>query len=453
MRSWLKCFAKARLRGPAVLFARNAALLLVICFLAPPAVAQPTPFGSEGDLREQLQPQWWRREKALFAMGGLSLIGAQWRAAASARLELVTRPVTMRLIGTLRAGPLGRYAPDVDEPYDILRLVDFARYNAPQSRPIHLRVGLLDGMRLGIGHVVNFYSTSVAWDRRTVGAEFSYGGRALTIAAFTGDVLLGGIAGGRVTAHPLFFSRGLSARTTQLGVNYVIDRAPNARLEAYSADLQVELFATGGVGFAPYLSYAWYPDYGDGLAFGADLHAAEFLDLVTFRLRIGVFYNSRQFIPGYVGSLYSVHNVHARILKASGNGVAGVPIQESRGANDLLTEFKLEVAPSFSLWYYYRRHFGSQALSEFHFRLFVQSGSRLRFEVGIDKLGTAGFLGIFEDFDDQSALVFGTDYRILGPFYLHVLARYSFELVARVDAPRYLVQRRFEPFAGVRLLF
>ena len=421
--------------------------------LAPCAIAQPFPFGSQGDLREQLQSQWWQREKAAFALGGISLIGAQWRAATTMRLELVTRPVTTRLVGTLRMGPLGRYAPDIDESYDLLRLLDFVRLNTPQPKQIHLRAGLLDGMRLGIGHVVNFYSTSVAWDRRTVGGEFSYGGQVLSVAGFTGDVLLNGVSGGRIAASPLYFSPSTSVRSARLGFNYVTDRTAHARLVAYSADGQVELFATGGVAFSPFVSYAWYPDYGDGLAFGADLHADRFLDLISFQLRIGAFYNSRQFIPGYVGAFYSVHNLHARILETSGGDVAGISLPKSRGAHDTLTEFRLEVPPSFSLWYYYRHHFGTQALSEIHFRLFVRSGQRLRIEVGVDEVGTSGFLGIFDDFNDLSALVFGVDHRIVGAFYLSAWARYSFEPVEDGDAPRFLVQRRFEPLAGLRLNF
>ncbi len=415
------------------------------------AAAQPAPFGSEGDLREQLQAARWDYSNVVMAMGGLSLIGAQWRAAAGARLEMVTRPVTMRLSGVLRVGPLGQYAPDIDEPYDLLRLVDFARVNTPRTRPMHVRVGLLDGLQLGIGHVVNYYGTSVAWDDRTVGAEFSYHSRALSVAGFTGNVLLGGVSGGRITAYPLFLARAGMTHTAGFSFSYVTDRTPETDLTAYSADMQLELFTTGGVHFSPFVSYAWYVGYGDGLAFGADLHATTFLDLVSFLLRIGAFYNSPHFIPGYVGALYAVHNQHARTLSASGSNIVGLTLGESRGASDLMTEFKLEVPPGFSMRYYYRRHFGSQALSEFHFRLFVRSAQRLRFEVGVDKLGTAGFLGIFDDFDDQSALVFGADYRFLGMLYLSVLARYSFEQVDDGDGPRYLVQRRFEPFAGVRV--
>lgn len=448
-----KCFCGAVQRG--LSWAVFLLMLLLPTADSVPAAAQPFPFGSYGDLSERLQSERWHRDRQVFALGGLSLIGAQWRVATEARLELITRPLSARFAGTFRAGPLGYYAPDIDEPYDVLRLVEFVRYNAPVDGPLHLRAGFLDGIRLGIGHIVNFYSSAVAWDERTVGAEFSYGGRWFTVEGFTADVLLGGVTGGRVAVHPDFLAKGLSARRTRLGFSAVSDRARPRRIDAYSADAQIELFATGDVHFVPYVSYAWYPRFGDGLAFGADVESYDFLNLLSFRLRIGAFYNSRQFIPGYVGALYSVHNRYARIVRASGEGVAGVSLGESRGASDLVTEFRLEVPPGFSMWYYFRRHFGGQRLSEFHFRLFVLSARRLRFGVGIDKLGAAGFLGIFDDFGDLSALEFQTDYRIVRALYVSLSARYSFERVGSVtdEAPRFLVQRRFEPLAGFRLGF
>ena len=396
-------------------------------------------------------------------MGGLSLIGAQWRAASSATLDIVTRPITARLNGTVRLGPLGIYGKDTDEPYDLLRLLAFARYNTPRQKPVHFRIGLIDGMRLGIGHVVNFFSSSAAWDDRTVGSEFIWAGRVAEVAGFTDNVLLDGVMGSRLALRPFAASRPLYLRSAQLGFNYVTDRSKRTgldpRLEAFNLDLQFDLFQSG-VTFAPFGSYAWYPDFGDGLAFGADLHSTDFLDLFSFRLRIGAFYNSAHFIPGYVGALYTVHNLRTRIVKSGADlgdlhsqDLAGIDLAASRGASDLLTEFKIVFIRGFSLWYYYRHHFGRQRLSEFHFRLFLQYSEGLRIEVGVDKNGAAGFLGVFDKFGDQSALVFGADYRLAGPLFLYVRAWYSFELIGGAEAPRYLVQRRFEPFTGLRFRF
>ncbi len=429
-------------------------------------VSQLIAFGSADDPREQIQRVWWRRESFLYAKGGISLIAAQWRGATNLTLDLVTRPITARINGTIRAGFLGEYEPDLDEPYDLIRLVEFARYNPPRNHPVHLRLGLIDRMRLGIGHVVNFFNSSIAWDERTVGGEFIWQGRTIEIAAFTDNVLVDGVVGGRFALRPLSWTRAPHTQTAQIGFNYVTDRAAREpgqrRLEGYNVDLQFDLFNSGSVFFAPYASYAWYPAFGDGIAFGADLYSERFIDRFSFRLRLGLFYNSREFIPGFVGAFYTVHNPQARIV-ASGtdlnaiedDDLAGIALQDGRGANDLLTEFKLVIFDSFEVWYYFRRHYGEQRLSELHLRLFLRSSDKLRIEIGIDRTGLGSFFTLFNDMDDQSALVFGTDYKLAGSIYLYLRARYSYERVddGQDHAQRYLVQRRFEPFTGIRFRF
>ena len=430
------------------------------------SVSQLIAYGSADDPSEQIQRVWWRRESFLYAKGGISLIAAQWRGASNITMDLVTRPITARIEGTIRAGFLGEYEPDLDEPYDLIRLVEFARYNPPRNQPVHLRVGLIDRMRLGAGHMVNFFNSSIAWDERTVGSEFIWQGRTVELAGFTDNVLFDGVVGGRIALRPLSWTRAPYTQTAQVGFNYVTDRTARPpgmrRLEGYNVDLQFDLFNSGSVFFAPYASYASYPTFGDGIAFGADLYSERFIDLFSFRFRLGLFYNSREFIPGYVGAFYTVHNPQARVV-ASGtdlstiedDDLAGIALQEGRGANDLLTEFKLVIFDSFELWYYFRRHYGAQRLSEFHLRLYLRSSDKLRIELGIDRTGLGSFFTIFNDMDDQSALVLGMDYQLLGPIYFFLRARYSYERVdsGQDHAQRYLVQRRFEPFTGVRFRF
>lgn len=425
--------------------------------------AQPVAFGAADDPREQLQRVWWRRENSFYAMGGLSLIAAQWRGAGSLSLDLVTRSLSGKLSGTLRAGVLGEYEPDIDEPYDLLRLIEFIRYEPPQNVPLHLRIGTLDRIRLGTGHVVNFFSSAVAWDERTVGAEFMWGGRLLELAAFTDNLLADGVVGGRAAVRPLAFTDNRVTQTLQLGASYVTDLAERppgaARFEAYNTDVFFALFQSGDVFFSPFASYAWYRDFGDGVALGADLHSREFLDLLNFRFRLALFYNDIKFVPGYIGSFYTVDNLHARILESDAGGdptvLAGQPLDKARGANDLMTELHLLVGRRFEFWYSFRRHYGQQRRSELHLRLFLRAPEQLRLELGIDRGGLTSFFSIFESMDDQSALVFGTDYRIFGPLWLFLRARYSYE---RIDAgddfnQRYLVQRRFEPLTGLRFSF
>jgi hypothetical protein len=164
-------------RVPRRRFALPPALLLWLTLLlaasAGTSGAQPMRFGSADDPGEQLQRDWWKRESTLDVMGGLSLIAAQWRTSTNVSLDLVTRSLTARLGGTLRTGLYGTYRPDFDEPYDLLRLASFVRYNPPPRNlsSFHFRGGPLRRLRLGTGHLVNFYNTTAAWDDRTFGVE------------------------------------------------------------------------------------------------------------------------------------------------------------------------------------------------------------------------------------------------------------------------------------------
>src|SRR5690606_38757290 len=179
--------------------------LAVIIPVANISVAQPTIlFGSSDDPREVLQHVWWRRENTFQVMGGASLIGPQWRAATNVGLSFVGRSFTGRMSGTFRLGVLGEYGADVDEAYDLLRLVEFIRYNPPTNSSVHLRLGPLDRIQLGAGHVVNLFNSNVAYDDRTVGVEFGGATPLLTFRLFTDNVLLHAVAGGRSELAPLF---------------------------------------------------------------------------------------------------------------------------------------------------------------------------------------------------------------------------------------------------------
>ena len=68
--------------------------------------------------------------------------------------------------------------------------------------------------------------------------------------------------------------------------------------------------------------------------------------------------------------------------------------------------------------------------------------------------GRTSLRSLFDDFRDQNVLVFHLDYALPGPARLYLRSRYGYRRVA--DGPggqeRYLVERRFEPFVGLRLL-
>ncbi|HEX7070100.1 MAG TPA: hypothetical protein VF190_04815, partial [Rhodothermales bacterium] len=266
------------------------------------ALAQTIEFGSADDPREVLQHVWWRRENAVHAMAGASLIGPQWRAATNVGLSFIGRSFTGQLDGTFRLGVLGEYGADVDETYDVLRLVDFIRYNPPQTSSLHLRLGPIERVQLGTGHVVNLFNSNTAWDDRTVGIEAGAEGPLLSLRMFTDNVLLDGMTAGRVGIRPLQGSAGERARSLEIGFTYATDFATwNSgfeRLGAYNVDLSLAAARSGDVRFTPFASFAWYDHYGNGLGLGADLESPRFLDLARFRLRLSLFYNGHEFIPG-----------------------------------------------------------------------------------------------------------------------------------------------------------
>jgi hypothetical protein len=440
--------------------------LLATLFAASPLLGQPIRFGAADDPRERLQRVWWKHEQTIELLGGFSLIGPQWRGAGQASADVVTRPVTAHLGATFRAGYFGEYSPDLDEPYDALRAVSFLRYNPPPDVPMHLRLGTIERMRLGTGHVVNFFSSSVAWDERTVGAEAIVKTAPITVAAFSDNVTADGVVAARIGVRPVYRAANPRWSTATLGLNYVTDLADRPddvdRLSAYNIDASFTAFRSGQIDFVPFASVAWYEGHGSGISFGADLQSDNFIDLLSFRLRMALFYNGDAFIPNYVNTFYTVNSPSARTLDSEASngptrddGLVGIPLDEAGGGNDLMTEVRLLIIERFELWYSFRRHYGSQRLSEYHLHFFLRLYDRMRLNVTIDRYGLGGFFSTFTDMDEQSALNFGLDYRLLRALWLSVDARYSFERVG--DGPdgteRYLVQRRFEPFTGVHLRF
>lgn len=426
-------------------------------------LAQPASFGSSDDPMEEIQHVWWNRQNRLDLLAGPSLIGPQWRAASGIELNLDTRSITARLSGRVRAGIYGEYEPDINEPYDVLRLIQFARYNPPRDSPFYFRIGPINRLTLGTGHVVNFHNSWASWDDRTVGAETQWYGEHLKFSAFTDDVLFDGVVGGRAATTPLGFVRDARLRSLTLGFSYVTDlptlRDTLAELTAYNLDASLNLLDAGEIVLSPFASFAWYSQYGKGIGIGADLWSLNFIDLARFRFRFALYYNGDQFIPGYIGSFYTVHNTRDRIVNSldflgdeQQDRVVGLTLSDAAGGNDLVTELRLLLLRRFEIWYYFRRHYGSQSLSEYHLRLFVQARDRLELSAGLDRGDLRGFSSLFGKLGDQTTLTFDVEYRLAGLLWTYIRSRYAYEQIGSSmsgDA-RYLVQRRFEPMVGFR---
>lgn len=445
--------------------------LLLGCFLlactgTPRSLsAQPSTFGAADDPAEHLQTLWWQRTSSVDVLGGLSLIGPQWRALTSVQARYITPSLTTRLEATMRAGYYGNLAPFFDEYYDALRIVEFARYDPP-GRSVYARAGPIRRMRLGTGHLVNFFSSAVAWEDRTVGAEV-YGELAgAEVGLFTDNLLMDGVTGGQLAIQPLQYGPGPPVlRSLQVRASAVTDlntwKASATRsLTGYSLEAQVAALQAGTVHLAPFVSLAAYRNLGRGLGFGIDLRSQNFIDLARFRLRLAHHTNSRQFLPGYIGAFYPVNNPRARILNASmlrsadsTRQFVGTPLSDIPAGRDFVTELRLLFFESFELWYYFRRHYGGPPLSEYHFRLFVQGGNQFRLSVGQDRGGLEGILSLFDDLGDRTALVFSIEYRLRQNLWTQVRARYTYEPRGETDTgiKQYLVERHFEPMVGVRL--
>ncbi len=425
------------------------------------AGAQPVAFGSGDDPSEQTARAIWRPSTTLQAMGGFSLIGAQWRTATNFTVDFHSLNVAARAHGTIRAGIYGTYDADIDDTYDAARILDFVRVT-PVGSNLYARAGPTTRLRLGTGHIVNFLNTKSVWDDRTVGLEGYASTGAFSVAAFADNFLLDRLIGGRAAIRPLFWAREPKARSLEIGATYVMDRkklGDRRLLTAYGADLQFVAATIGDILFRPFGTFSWYENGGGGMGIGAELMSDDFVDVARFRVRLALYYSGDGFVPGHVGSFYAVSNGAARILKAEDlapgdtvGAVTGVPLATAPGGTALETEVRLLFFRSFELWFSFRRHFGGPPLSEYHIRLFFRTG-RLTAYVGQDRAGLKSFFTLFNDLGDQTWMEFQTDYHVARGFWIFVRAVYAYEEAAPTDdgSQRFLVQRRFEPFGGLRI--
>ncbi|MEM1096597.1 MAG: hypothetical protein AAGJ10_18505 [Bacteroidota bacterium] len=440
---------------------------MLLAFLVTPGgiLAQTSTFGSLNDPREQIEAAWWRRENRLDLMGGVSLIGPQWRGATAIRASLVGPGVAVQLNGTLRGGIYGDYRNDRDEVYDLLRLLEYARYTPLRNRPgysRYVRFGPIRNARLGTGHLVDFFSTMTAWDARTIGLEGFYQAPTFNLAVFSDDVLLNGLVGARLGVHPFRRVRGSRLRTLELGLSAVTDQRIDETFAGYNVDVSVDAFRTDPLAFTPFASGAWYQDRGHSVGLGAHVGTQPGGDFGTVRLTMAAFFNSRNFLPGYVGSFYSISNEESRVIDAErfnpGRGLeqyADLPLSDISSDLSVWTELRVLIYEQVEVLYAFRREYANTNLSTMHLRLFFETQGGTRLDLGLDRGGLGGLLSAFNDLGDLTSLVLNAEAEIRFPFWVFVQSRYTFEQRADADdgTQRFLVQRRFEPMGGLRLTF
>ena len=439
---------------------------LLAAAAAAPVAAQGVTFGASDDPLEAPVASFARAGGYAAAYAAPAYLGASWRAAVAVEGAYRSGPLSVGLGGTLHSGDGGLYDPEADELYDLARLVRYVRLDPRPGLPVYARLGPPTGVTLGDGLLVRDYRATTAWDERTVGAEGAVESPGVVFGAFAGDLRANDVVGAHVEAAPAPRASSRLLRSLRLGLGGIHDlgvdgaEAPTA----FEVSARVEALRLLGLGLTPWAAYAEYLHYGRGGGGGVDFGSAEALGTARVRLRLGLLVSGDGFTPGYVGPFYQVSNVEARIVTAAsffeGDGTlafAGVPLGEVEGGVDLLTAFEVSAFRTFALAYHFRRHYGDQALSDFSLRLafhprFVDG---LSVALAIERQGLRSWFSLFRDLEDQNALVFDVEYPLAGAAHLSIRSRYGYRRLADAEdgTERFLVQRRFEPFVGLRYRF
>lgn len=445
----------------------------------PGAAGQPIRFGSADDPREPGSRAPWQTEGYVGLWAGPSLVGPQWRGRLTGTAFYAGPRYAARLEGALRSGLYGVHEPDTDELYDLVRLVDFARYaHREETLALYTRAGPIQQMRLGpAGHLVDFFRSDLSYDERTVGVEAFAQMPYASLGLFTDNVLLNGVTGGRFALQP-FAAFGSAAErralaSTEVGLTAATDLGLLGTLypdslrppTAFALDVHYDALGRGVVALSPFASVATYTHYGWGVGAGAALASDNFINLARFAVRLGAFYSSDRFLPGAFNAFYTVSNPRARLAGtdapveiAPGARWAGTPLEDVDASAGWQLGLRLLFFERFELTSSYYGHLGSQDLSRYHLRLFFHTPASMRLYVRFDRTGLDHVFSLFGAADDQTAVTFNADYRLpfnVGPAgaRIHLRTRYTFERLSDEASllKRYLPERRFEPSVGLRL--
>ena len=447
---------------------RLAPLLLALS-LAAAASAQAPAFGSGDDPLELGSSPTSPDRVLLSAYGGPAFLRSGWRTGVRAEATVLRGRFSASVGGAVHPGGDGLYAREADDAYDALRLVRYVRLQPREGgRGPYARVGPLQGVTLGTGMLARRYRTTAAWDERRVGAEGAAEGRGVRTGAFIGDVLGGGVLGAEVevgTGLGLGRARGL-----RLGLAAVHDlslpASGDSSLTGVEATLRGDIFAQDGLRVAPYVSAAQVLGKGGGVGVGVGIEADDLGGVARAHARLGVVASRGRFAPGLVGPFYSVGGGRQRIVAANsafdadpGLVLAGTPIDSLRGGFDITADLRAVAFGRVEALLYARRHFGPGALSAFSLRLAARAGET-RFELGLEKEGFRSLLTLFGgSLGEQNTLVLDVAVPVeaLGGARAFIRSRYGYRRLADAEAEGgpalYLVERRFEPYLGVRARF
>lgn len=435
------------------------ALLALGLGLAAAGSAQPARFGSFSDPTEvPIDPRGAAR---LAFMGGPSYIGVSWHAAAGVLAEGALGPFGLSLEGMARVGPGGIRTEDFNDPYDVLRLLNFARIEPTAALPAYLRVGPIRRLTLASGLLVRDFATVAAWDQRTVGVEAVAALPGVDLGGFTADVRPQSLVGAFVTVRPFGpAERGL--RTTSLSAVAVHDLGLPEHLNtsAAAAEAELDLFIQRDFRAGVVAGHARFLNYGHGTLAGAQ-GAIELFDLGLLLTRVGATFSSERFIPGYFNAFYPVHNPRARIVSSDAYfhdpdtaALVGTTLEQAHGGTALFFELHAIVYGIAEVAQYIRRDFGGDT-GEFALRIAFNAdrGQTLRFAFDIQRQGLRGLRDIFADVVDEAILTFRVDYAATPNLHVFIRSRYGYTDVGPLPdgTRRFLVERRFEPMLGLTL--
>ncbi len=434
----------------------RAALVLFLCVVSAAAFAQPLTFGSGESAMERGAADADGLRLDAFA-GPAYLDG--WRTAVHGRLWTHAGPLTVGVDATLHPGGGGLYRDEADDLDDLLRTVRI-RLDPTPSRRVYARIGPTERVTLGTGALVRDLSSGAATDEQPLGAEAAAEIGAASVAAFTTDVTRGGVVG----AHARVTTAAALGPLQRLGIGIaaVHDTGPAAgrRLTGAELSLRGEFFGDGETfALAPFAAVAGYA--GRGATLGGGVEADAVTDAVGARARAAVFVSSWRFVPGHVGPFYGVAGGDRRIVVADGFydddpalPLAGTPLDSLRAGVDVVLDVRAVVFGRAEVSQYLRRHIGPDRASAWGVRLGARVVGDVRAELAVERQGFRGITGlIFGGLGDENRLVLDVGVPV-GPVHVLVRSRYGYRRLpadAAGNAPRYLIERRFEPLVGVRL--
>ena len=433
------------------------ALVFLLCVAsAALARAQPLPFGSGESVMERGASDADGLRLDAFA-GPAYLDG--WRTAVHARLWTHAGPLTAGVTATLHPGVGGLYRDEADTRDDLLRAVRI-RLDPTAARRVYARIGPTERVTLGTGALVRDLSSGAAPDEQPLGAEVAALLGPAFVAAFATDITRGGVVGAEAR---LTTGAALGPlRRLRLGLVAVHDTGPTRarRLTGGELSLRGELVGDGEtIALAPFAAVAGYAGRGGTLGGGVEADAVT--DAVGAHARAAVLVSSARFVPGHVGPFYGVAGGDRRIVVADAFydddpalPLAGTPLDSLGAGLDVVLDVRAVVFGRAELSHHLRRHIGPDRASAWGVRLAARFAGDVRAELAVERQGFRGITGLlFGGLGDENRLVLDVGVPV-GPVHVLVRSRYGYRRLpadARGDAPRYLIERRFEPLIGVRL--